>query len=175
MQKKTVIIAVCLLALAAVVLTAGCVGSDQTTAKDGDTVSVYYTLIVDGAEKESNVGKEPISFTIGDGHMIKGFNDGIIGMKVGETKTVKVSPENGYGVYSKEHTTTLQLADVKKERGTVSVGDKFPVYSNQMQWNAEVLSIDEAKDTVTVAVNHPFAGKDLTFVIKLDSISAAQK
>ena len=78
MQKKTVIIAVCLLALAAVVLTAGCVGSDQTTAKDGDTVSVYYTLIVDGAEKESNVGKEPISFTIGDGHMIKGFNDGII-------------------------------------------------------------------------------------------------
>ena len=176
MHKKTVVTAVlCLAAVAAVVLTAGCVGDGDTGAKDGDTVSVFYTLTVDGVEKESNFGADPLGFTIGTGSMIKGFNDGIIGMKAGETKTIEVSPENGYGVYSRENVTELPLSDLKESLGTVSVGDIVQVTDVYgREWNAEILSIDEEKDTADAAVNHPLAGKTLIFTVMLDSITPAK-
>ncbi|MDO5847462.1 MAG: FKBP-type peptidyl-prolyl cis-trans isomerase [Methanocorpusculum sp.] len=176
MHKKTAVTAaLCLLAAAFLIFAAGCVGSDQTpAAKEGDTVSVFYTLTVDGVEKESNFGSTPLEFTIGAGSMIKGFNDGVIGMKTGETKTIEVSPENGYGVYSKEKKTELPLSDLKEAFGTVSVGDIVEVYAGYTKMNAEILSIDENNDTAEAAVNHPLAGKTLTFTIKLDSITPAK-
>ena len=164
----------CLAAVAAVVLSAGCVGGD-TGAKDGDTVSVFYTLTVDGVEEQSNFGSTPLGFTIGTGSMIKGFNDGVIGMKAGETKTIEVSPENGYGVYSRENVTELPLSDLKESLGTVSVGDIVQVTDVYgREWNAEILSIDEEKDTADAAVNHPLAGKTLIFTVMLDSITPAK-
>ena len=165
----------CLAAVAAVVLSAGCVGGSDQSAKDGDTVSVFYTLTVDGVEKESNFGSTPLEFTIGAGTMIQGFNDGVIGMKAGETKTIEVSPENGYGVYSKENVTELPLSDLKESLGTVSVGDIVQVTDVYgREWNAEILSIDEEKDTADAAVNHPLAGKTLIFTVMLDSITPAK-
>ena len=170
MHIKTIVTAVlCLAAVAAVVLSAGCVGGGDQGAKDGDSVSVFYTLTVDGVQKESNFGSTPLTFTIGAGTMIKGFNDGVIGMKAGETKTIVVPPENGYGVYSKEKKTELQLSDIKKAVGQVSVGDTLIL--NNGQWHAEILSIDEEKGTADAAVNHPLAGKTLTFKIQLASIN----
>lgn len=172
MHIKTIVTAVlCLAAVAAVVLSAGCVGGSDQSAKDGDTVSVFYTLTVDGVEKESNFGSTPLEFTIGAGTMIQGFNDGVIGMKAGETKTIVVSPENGYGVYSKEKKAELPLSELKQAHGTVSVGDIFEVYAGYTKMNAEILSIDEEKGTADAAVNHPLAGKTLTFTVRLDSIN----
>ena len=174
MHKKTALTAVfCLAAVAAVVLSAGCVGGD-TGAKDGDTVSVFYTLTVDGVEEQSNFGSTPFPFKIGAGETIKGFNDGVIGMKAGETKTIVVSPENGYGVYSKEKKAELPLSELKQAHGTVSVGDIFEVYAGYTKMNAEILSIDEEKGTADAAVNHPLAGKTLIFTVMLDSITPAK-
>ncbi|MFH0829733.1 MAG: FKBP-type peptidyl-prolyl cis-trans isomerase [Candidatus Aenigmatarchaeota archaeon] len=81
-------------------LIAGCVGQANPTAaavKTGDTISVYYTLVVDGSTVDSNVGKQLFTFTVGSGQVIPGFDSGVLGMKAGEEKTFTVSPEQGYG------------------------------------------------------------------------------
>ena len=78
-------ILVAVLLLFAVILSAGCVA--EKTVEVGDEVSVYYTLSLDdGTVQESNVGLSPISFVVGDGRMVSGFDAAVVGMKVGETK-----------------------------------------------------------------------------------------
>ena len=168
MIKKTAAVFL-LLIIASVIFCAGCV-SDAPCAKDGDHVSVYYTLSVDGAIQESNVGKTPLEFTLGSGAMIKGFNDGVIGMKAGETKTITVKPEDGYGVYTKEKTNEFPLSDVEAAVGDVVVGQIL--YLNGGQLIAEILSIDRENNLIEAAVNHHMAGKTLVFEITLDKVGA---
>nr|WP_201030053.1 FKBP-type peptidyl-prolyl cis-trans isomerase [Kosmotoga sp. DU53] len=67
-------------------------------AKKGDTVKVHYTgRFEDGEIFDSSTGKEPLEFTIGKGEVIPGFEEAIIGMNTGESKTVKIPPEKAYG------------------------------------------------------------------------------
>lgn len=167
MTKKTAAAVILLLITAAVIFSAGCV-NDAPTAKDGDHVSVYYTLSVDGIVQESNVGKTPLEFTLGSGAMIKGFNDGVIGMKTGETKTITVSPEDGYGVYTREKTNEFPLSEVEAQVGSVEAGQIL--YLNGGQLTAEILAINKEKDLLEAAVNHHMAGKTLVFEITLDKI-----
>lgn len=168
MIKKTAAV-ILLLITAVVIFSSGCV-SDAPCAKDGDHVSVYYTLSVDGVIQESNVGKTPFEFTLGSGATIKGFNDGVIGMKPGETKTITVSPEDGYGLRTKEQLQELPLSEIEAQIGTVEIGQIF--YFAYDQKSAKILSIDREKDIIDVAVdtNHPLAGKTLVFEITLDKI-----
>ena len=175
MHKKTALTAVfCLAAVAAVVLSAGCVGGD-TGAKDGDTVSVFYTLTVDGVEEQSNFGSTPYPFKIGAGEAIKGFNDGVIGMKTGETKTIEVSPENGYGVYMDETPFSIPLSQINTESKSVSTGDRLILDTGDTLVTTEIISVDKEKDEVYVhVVNHPLAGKTLIFTVMLDSITPAK-
>ncbi|MDR1775205.1 MAG: FKBP-type peptidyl-prolyl cis-trans isomerase [Actinomycetes bacterium] len=79
---------------------AGCGGGsgDDQVAKAGDTVKVDYTgKLTDGTQFDTSIGREPLEFTVGAGQMIAGFDAAIPGMKVGETKTVTIPPEEGYG------------------------------------------------------------------------------
>lgn len=68
-------------------------------AKNGDTVSVHYTgSLENGTKFDSSLDRgEPLEVALGSGRVIKGFNDGILGMKVGEKKRIVISPEDGYG------------------------------------------------------------------------------
>lgn len=166
MQKLFMIAAVLL--LAGTLAVAGCVGSDDG-AQEGDIVSVYYALSVDGTEIQSNFDGTPLEFKIGAGQMIAGFNNGVIGMKVGETRTISVSPEDGYGVYSKDNQQTMKLSEIETALGEkVAEGDILPF--NYGQITGEVLSIDRDADTMTLAFNHYLAGKTLTFTVKLLAI-----
>jgi FKBP-type peptidyl-prolyl cis-trans isomerase len=64
----------------------------------GDKLSVYYTLwLEDGTQIESNVGGTPFKFTLGQGDVIKGWDEGLVGMKVGETRTLTIPPDRAYG------------------------------------------------------------------------------
>ncbi|MBN2098016.1 MAG: FKBP-type peptidyl-prolyl cis-trans isomerase [Dehalococcoidia bacterium] len=67
-------------------------------AEPGDVLSVYYTLwLEDGTQVESNVGGDPYKFTLGAGEVIKGWDEGLVGMKEGETRTLTIPPEQAYG------------------------------------------------------------------------------
>ncbi|MDP2767720.1 MAG: FKBP-type peptidyl-prolyl cis-trans isomerase [Candidatus Methanoperedens sp.] len=99
-----------ILLLAAVILFSGCVG--QKTVKNGDKISVDYTgslengkvfdTSIESEAKEKNLfapGREykPLQFNVGKGEVIKGFDEGVVGMMVGETKILTIPPEKGYG------------------------------------------------------------------------------
>jgi len=140
--------------------------SDYKKAKDGDTVKVDYTgrftdnTIFDSSKK---AGRTPLEFTIGDGGMIKGFNDAVIGMKVGETKTVTLAPEQAYGVSDPKNIISIDA-------------NKFAQF-NSLQVGMEVsggsyagIVIEKNDTNALIDFNHPMAGKTLIFEITLIEI-----
>ena len=66
--------------------------------KTGDKVRVHYSgRLLDGTLFDSSEGREPLEFTVGAGQMIKGFDAGVQGMRVGDRKTIQIPPEEAYG------------------------------------------------------------------------------
>lgn len=138
-----------------------------TGIKKGDTIKVNYTgTLEDGTVFDSNTHGDhthPLEFTVGSGQLIKGFDDAVIGMKKGESKTVSINAEDGYGPHNKELVRALprktDTPDLKP--GTV-IGLQTP---DGKQFPARVLKMDPK--TITVDLNHPLAGKTLTFKIEI--------
>lgn len=176
---KKIVIAVSLL-LFVFALSAGCVAEEKTeerTVAVGDTISVYYTLTLeDGTVHESNVGKTPLTFVVGSGKMIKGFDAGVVGMKVNETKTVHLAPSQAYGEIADSMIKEMSLSEVKASTGQdVAVGSAFRATvdagNGPVSMIAKVMSVDLSTDTVRIAfVGHPLAGENLTFEITVASI-----
>ena len=142
-------------------------GGEQVIA-DGKTISFDYTLTVDGKEVDSSAGKQPLEYVQGEGKIIPGLEKAIIGMKIGEEKEVKVSPEEAYGMPDEKGIQEIQKSlipsDIELAPGTVlemsdASGNVFPA------------TVKEIKDqTVILDFNHPLAGKELNFKIKIVSI-----
>lgn len=140
------------------------------TAKVGDTVKVDYAgTLTDGTVFDSSVGKTPLEFTVGAGQMIKGFDNAVLGMKVGQSKTVVLPPEDAYGAYRDDLVVVVE----KSKMGTAAnatVGQKISVvYANGTGASFVVLAVNAT--TMTLDTNHSLAGKTLKFDIKLVSIT----
>ena len=138
-------------------------------AKDGDTVKVHYTgKLQDGTVFDSSANRDPLQFTVGERQVIPGFEDSVIGMNPGESKTIEIASDKAYGPYRNEMTITLER-------------DQFPEHLN-LQTNQQVQLVREdgqafivrvteiSDSTVTLDANHPLAGQDLTFDIQLIEI-----
>ncbi len=138
-------------------------------AKKGDTVRVHYTgRLTDGEQFDSSVGREPLEFQVGAGQMIKGFDAGVEGMAVGETKSISIAPEDGYGLRNDDAVIEFPLnqvpADMKLEPGmqlTLQNSQGHPV-------NVVVTEVKE--EVVILDANHSLAGKELIFEVELVSI-----
>ena len=138
-------------------------------AKTGDAVKVHYTgRLDDGTEFDSSSGRRPLNMTIGDGRVIPGFEEAVVGMAPGEKKTVTLSPEQAYGpraeelVHEVERSAIPEQADLKAGMRIRHVGK-----------NGETLTFTVTGFTdrmVTLDANHPLAGKELTFEIELVEI-----
>ncbi|HLC59805.1 MAG TPA: peptidylprolyl isomerase [Candidatus Nanoarchaeia archaeon] len=138
--------------------------------KHGDKVKVHYTgTLDDGTVFDSSEGKEPLEFTIGEGGIIKGFEEGVKDMKLDEEKTIKIKPEDAYGEAQKE----LMLEFPR---------DKFPAEMNIEKGGRLILKgpdgqnlpavvSDVKNDVVVIDLNHPLAGKELTFKIKVIGVN----
>ncbi len=141
----------------------------MTTAKSGDTVRIHYTgTLDDGTEFDSSAGREPLEFALGDGQVIPGFNEAVDGMTVGQSKSVRILPEQAYG---ERHDQLVQ--DVPKS----ALPDEIePAVGMQLQSRSpeghvmNLVVTGVAGDTVTVDGNHPLAGQALTFSIELVEI-----
>ncbi len=137
--------------------------TDGQTAGDGDTVAVHYRgTLDDGSEFDSSEDRDPLTFVVGSGQVIPGFDDAVRGLAVGESRTVRIEPEDAYGERTDE--AIIEFPADSAPEG-LSVGDQVTL-SNGLP--ATVLEISD--DTVTIDANHPLAGEALTFEIELVSI-----
>jgi peptidylprolyl isomerase len=138
-------------------------------AKHGDTVKVHYTgKLEDGTVFDTSINRDPLQFTIGEGQIIPGFEQAVVGMNPGESKTTKVLADKAYGPHYKERVLLARRnqfpVDLKPE-----VGQKLQIRRTDGQ--TSVVTVTEVSESsVTLDANHPLAGKDLTFDIQLIEI-----
>jgi peptidylprolyl isomerase len=138
-------------------------------AKIGDTVKVHYTgKLQDDTVFDTSAGGDPLEFTIGESHVISGFESAVTGMEAGDSKTVSLPPEQAYGPHHNE--LVFQV-----ERGALPP-DIDPAVGQQLQFqrpDGQVVALavtGVGESTVTLDANHPLAGEELTFDLELVEI-----
>ena len=137
----------------------------------GDSVSVIYTgMFTNGSVFDSNVNGTPITFTVGSHQVIMGFENALVGMKAGQTKTVHIPVELAYGPYKPEYihviNRTGSLATMELTEGAMLT------YRNPSTNTMSMVKIlNVTRDTVTVDGNSPLAGEPLAFTIELVSVN----
>ncbi len=139
-------------------------------AKTGDTVRVHYTgKLDDGTVFDSSLGGEPIEFILGAHHVIPGFEEGVTGMEVGETKTVLIPSTEAYGPYEDGMVLVIPREQVPPHV-TLGLGEMLEL--SQPSGEAITVRITELTDvSVTLDGNHPLAGEDLMFDLQLAGIA----
>ena len=138
-------------------------------AKKGDKVKVHYHgKLTSGETFDSSAGREPLEFEVGSGSVIKGFDEGVNGMQVGEKKTINIPVEEAYGPRNAEMLIEFPKDrfpnDMKIEQGmqlmmSDSSGQNIPVIVTEIKENSVILD-----------ANHPLAGEELVFDIELVEI-----
>jgi len=153
--------------LLGVMLATGCSG--MVKAESGDTVKVHYTgTLEDGTVFDTSVEREPLEFTLGQGQLIPGFEQAVIGMKIGDLKTINIPADQAYGPYRDDLILVIERDQLPE--------DLDPEVGQQLQMtqaDGEVVRVmisDVSEATATIDANHPLAGKDLTFEIELIEI-----
>jgi peptidylprolyl isomerase len=138
-------------------------------AANGDTVRVHYTgRLDDGTVFDSSQEREPMQFTIGQRQLIPGFEQGVIGMEAGESKTVKIPAAEAYGPHEPGKVIEIERSRIPTDL-PLEVGSRLqgtPPGGRPVDFT--VVSLTES--LVTLDGNHPLAGKDLTFDIQLVEI-----
>ncbi|NJP11865.1 MAG: peptidylprolyl isomerase [Leptolyngbyaceae cyanobacterium RU_5_1] len=142
----------------------------MSRAKTGDTVRVHYTgKLDDGTVFDSSVERDPLEFTIGSGAIIPGFEQAVIGMSPGDSKTELIPTDRAYGPYQEEMVLTVDRQQMPSELQ--------PEVGQQLQLQhptGEVIPViitEVSHSTITLDANHPLAGEDLTFDISLVEIA----
>ncbi|MCK5742191.1 MAG: peptidylprolyl isomerase [Chlorobi bacterium] len=138
-------------------------------AKKDDTVKVHYTgKLTDGNTFDTSEGRDPLSFTIGKDQVIPGFENGIIGMEVGNKKTIVIPVTEAYGEYRKELLLKVDLKQLP-EGVEPKVGDQLEM-TNENGDIVPVLVADLTDTDIVLDANHPLSGQELTFELELVSI-----
>jgi FKBP-type peptidyl-prolyl cis-trans isomerase 2 len=147
----------------------------MSEAKNGDTVKIHYTgRLADGMEFDTSKGSDPLSFTLGQGEVIPGFEKAVKGLAVGDSRTVEISSDQAYGPHRGEMV-------IKAKRSEMPEGLELKV-GRQLEGRSENAEGEEPQkviftitglsdEEVTLDANHPLAGKDLTFDIELVEIA----
>lgn len=139
-------------------------------AKSGDAVKIHYDgFLDDGTLFGSSRGEKPVEFTIGAGEVIPGFENAVINMEEGDTKTVTISPEDGFGRYKEALIKTISTSKLPSNIEP-KVG-KVLVLRADAENDVRATIRDVTEKEVTLDVNHPLAGKELKVEIELLEIS----
>lgn len=126
----------------------------------------YELKLEDGTLYDTNFGKEPLTVELGEGKLIKGFEQALLEMKVGETKEIKVPSELGYGQPKSEYIQEVDRKLFNEEETEMIEGTTVQgTNQNGMKVTAKIVSLTE--DKVKLDANPPLVGKDLYFKIHL--------
>jgi FKBP-type peptidyl-prolyl cis-trans isomerase 2 len=138
------------------------------TVSNGSIVKLHYVLTVEGRTIDNSREREPFTFEVGAAQVIPGFERAIQGMKVGERKSFRVSPEEGYGHENPEGVDEVPLENLSP--GLVpEVG--MTVYATGEHGQTIPGRITEVREqSVVINVNHPLAGKTLEYDMEIIDI-----
>lgn len=138
----------------------------------GTQVTLHFSLkLDDGSVVDSNFEGEPVTFTVGDGNLLPGFEEALFGLKAGDEKMTSIPPEKGFGAHNPQNVQEIDRghfpADLTLDEGAVlSFAD-----AQQNELPGVVRSYDE--QTVTVDFNHPLAGRVIEFCVAIIDVNPA--
>ena len=138
--------------------------------KNGDIVKVHYQgRLTDGTTFDSSEGREPLEFEVGSGTVIKGFEEGVMGMEVGAKKTLEIPADEAYGDKNPD-----MLVEFPKEQFPEDMKPEVGMQLNMTNGSGQVIPVvitDVKEDSVILDANHPLAGEALVFDIELIEIT----
>lgn len=141
--------------------------------KKGDTVKVHYHgRLTDGTTFDSSDGREPLQFEVGSGQVIKGFEDGVAGMNVGDKKTIQIPVDDAYGPKDEN-----MLVEFPKSNFPEDLKPEVGMQLNMTNGGGQVIPVtivEIAEESVMLDANHPLAGQDLIFEIELVEIEGVK-
>jgi peptidylprolyl isomerase len=142
---------------------------NMTKAKTGDRVKVHFEgYLEDGTVFGSTMGDKPFEFTIGEKNMLPGFENAVVGMQKGDTKTITLPPEEAYGLHKKELISVMERSGFPKEIN-LEIGKRLRVRTQDGIYT--MVTIKEfTEDRIVLDENDPLAGKTLSFKIELVEI-----
>jgi len=139
---------------------------NMAKAKTGDRVKVNFEgYLEDGTVFGSTMGDKPFEFTIGEKNMLPGFENAVVGMETGDTKTITLPPEQAYGLPKKELVSVMQRSGFPKEIN-LEIGKRLRVRTQDGIYTMVTIK-DFTEDSIVLDENDPLAGKTLTFKIEL--------
>jgi len=138
-------------------------------AQQGDKVRVHYHgTLRTGETFDSSNGREPLEFTVGSGQVIRGFDEGVKGMSVGEKRTLEILVGDAYGEKNQELIIEFPKAQFPADMAP-EIGQQL-MMSNGSEQSFPVTIKEVKEDSVLLDANHPLAGQDLIFDIELVEI-----
>jgi FKBP-type peptidyl-prolyl cis-trans isomerase 2 len=164
-----ILIAVLVVVVAAALVYFVFVAGVGQVAAAGDTVSVYYNgTFTNGTVFDSNFGGQALNFTVGANQVIQGFNNAVIGMKIGQTKSVTIPPNEAYGPVNSSLIISIPLKVFGNETAKVGM-----IVTQQTGSGQQIEGLITALNTTnaTVNFNPPLAGKTLDFKIEVLKIT----
>lgn len=138
-------------------------------AQLGDSVKVHYTgKLDDGTVFDSTAARDPLQFSLGNGNVIPGFEQAVLGMSPGDSKTTNIPADQAYGSHRPELVMVVERDQMPADL-SVQVGQ--PLQIRQMDGQTIPVIVSQiSQSKVTLDANHPLAGQDLTFEIELVEI-----
>ena len=138
-------------------------------AQLGDTVKVHYTgKLEDGTVFDSSAERDPLEFSLGEGRVIAGFEEAVVGMSPGDSKSANIPADQAYGPYRQEMVMVVDRQQIPADL-SVNVGQQLQIRQKSGE-AIPVIVTDVSESKVTLDANHPLAGRDLTFDIRLVEI-----
>ncbi len=142
------------------------------TAQAGNKIKVHYTgTLADGTVFDSSIGAEPLAFELGSGMVIPGFDAGLMGMAIGESKTINIPFMQAYGPVHAENILEVPRHEMPADM-EIEVGTALNLHQDGSAEVIPVVITALTADTVTIDANHPLAGKDLIFMVEMMEIEA---
>ena len=144
---------------------------DTNVVNTNSNVLVHYTGTLENGEVfDSSLERDPLSVKMGQGQLIKGFEEALLGMKVGQEKKIKLTPEEGYGLSDPELIQSVSKTQIDDSINLEVGTSLYAVDTNGFPRQAIVVEIND--DELTLDLNHPLADKTLIFDLKIVEIKS---
>lgn len=145
--------------------------NNNLTIASGTQITLHFALkLASGETVDSTFDKDPAVFVVGDGQLLPGFEEQLIGLQAGEEKSFEILPEKGFGMANPNNRQTMSV-DIFNPQMELSEGLVVSFAdANKQETPGIIVAIEEGK--VEVDFNHPLAGKDLLFDVKILAVEA---